>query len=140
MKTLLTLFVLLFSSSVVAETIILDCKCQKVYFYETNNYAKCFQGDNIIEIDLTHENIEFLDNNGKKLIKRITENEGVIEVTAINSSQIEYVIAFNVSGKKDVLRINTINRYNGVKDEMTYLDGVHQIDTKSICKKTDALF
>ena len=41
------------------EKIVLDCKCQSVYFLDTTSYSKCHENDNIIEIDLTSKKIEF---------------------------------------------------------------------------------
>ena len=140
MKKILIILVLFFSSSVFAEKILLECKCEEVYFYETTRFGSCFQSDNIIEIDLKNWTIDYLDNDGKEMVERVLNDiEGIIEITEINSSQIIYIIAFNVAGK-DVLRTNTLNRYNGVLDTKVYFNNLQGIDITSICKKADALF
>ena len=138
MKIFLTLFVLLFSSSVLAEKIILDCRCEEVHDNIKFLSLPCFGRDHIIELDLTAKNVDFLDSQGKYNFDMIINKyNGVVAITNINETEIKYSIAYD-----DYIKFNTLNRYTGVLNETVSaskdLSSIRTI--KSVCKKGNPLF
>ena len=139
MKKIFIILIFIFiSNNIFANPIILDCTCIKTYFYETSRSLDCYSGDHILEIDLKKRTVDYLDSDGKDQIKRIKKMGAVIEISEINSAEIEFYFSFY--NEKQILRLFTLNRYTGQLKELSYADNILTIDYESICVKTKALF
>lgn len=141
MKKLFLLFIFIFlSNKLYANPIVLDCKGIETYLYETTKTFN-FADDRILEIDLNKETINFLDSDGIEQLNRLKKMGLKIEISKINSSEIKFNFSFyNTETKQDILRIYTLNRYNGNLEQLIYADNIIFMEEKSICRKTKALF
>ena len=138
MKIFLTLLTIFFSSSTLAEKIILDCKCEEVVDYTINKDVKCYRvdDDRVIEIDLINEQIDFLDSAGKLMLDRIIRyKKGVMGVTKFDENEIRYSLAYD-----DYIILNILNRYTGDLKQIISNNSKTTRKKISICKRTNALF
>ena len=141
MKKLFLLFIFIcLSNQLYANPIVLDCKGIETYLHETKTLIG-LSHNNIIEIDLKKETINFLDSEGIEQLNRLKKSGLKIEISKVNSAEIKFNFSFyNNYTKEDILRLFTLNRYNGSLEELSYANNIIFAEHKSICRKTKALF